>query len=235
VKNSLRIIFLGMLALLAMFQTKTLAKEVVITPSQGESFVLDIDPELSFFDVVENMDQYLNVDEAEKDLSISYTLGFPHVYGKKGGSKKTVRNYMEPTSPSEKENIRYIVRSLARYNWMQLAKEESSLKKAGDKINHLHPYRFLGAIFTDEELKAGVYVIRNRSLVWGDYFDGVRRSLTEEMDNNNLLQFTPDFANLIGVDINAIYPLIQTRQWAAFVDYIINNVPRNGDPGRYDM
>lgn len=219
------------------------AKEVVVTPDNGNSFIIEIEPSTPFLDVVEEIENHLilaqetNEEDSvseERGVSFSYTLGFPGIFAKK--AKMTgPRNYGAPVTSAEKENIRYIIRSLAKYNWAQLAKEESSLKKAGDKINHIHPYRFLQCVFTDEELKTGLFVIRNKSLVWGDYYDGLKKSLNDESDLNNLIQFTPDFANNIGINMNLIMPYIQTRQWSIVIDVLINSIPRQGNPDRYGM
>lgn len=228
-----------------LFLSQVNAKEVVVTSSGGDSFVMDVEAHESFLDVLEQIqnhlvDQNLNQEDnsnyfdGNRGISFSYTLGIPGIFAKKA-KQSGPRNYGAPVSSSDKDNIRYIIISLAKYNWAQLAKEESSLKKAGDKINGVHPFRFLQCVFTDEELKVGLYVIRNKSLVWGDYYDGLKKSLNEESDLNNLVQFTPDFANNIGVNVNTILPYVQTRQWSVLIDVLINSIPRQGNPDRYDM
>lgn len=240
-------VFIGILVLSGLFLFRLNALEVVVTPSCGESFIFDVGPDDSFLEVVEQIQGYLtdseftdgeeaNDLEENDEITLSYAVGFPGIFAKKGNQKgKGARNYGSPVSSKEKEDIRYIIRSLAKYNWAQLAKEESSLKKAGDKINHIHPLRFLQCVFTDEELKVGLFVIRNKSLVWGQYYDGLKKSLNDESDLNNLVQFTPDFANKVGINVNAILPYVQSRQWSALIDVLINSLPRDGNPDRYDM
>lgn len=208
------------------------AKDILITASSGESFIMDVEASTPFLDVVEQIECF--VGDSGTELEMSYTLGLPH-FSKKPKSQKGPRNFANPVSPAEKESIRYILTSLAKYNWIQLAKEESSLKKTGDKIDHIHPFRFLECVFTDEELKAALHAVRNKSLVWGNYYDGMRDSLSDESDANNLVQFVPDFANRVGVNINDILPLVQSRQWSVFINYLIDTVPRQGGSGRYDM
>lgn len=234
--------FSGIIILSSLFLLQVDAKEVVVTSAEGENLIIDVDANTPFLEVIEQIQTYLapsmydsdvNLDE-EKEISLSYSLGFPGIFVKKGKQKAT-RNYAAPVTSTEKENIRLIIRSLAKHNWAQLAKEESSLKRAGDKINHVHPLRFLQTVFTDEELKVGLYVIRNKSIVWGEYYDGLKKSLNEESDLNNIVQFTPDFANNVGINLNSILPYVQTRQWNAVIDILINSIPRQGNPDRYDM
>ncbi len=219
------------------------AKEVVVTSTEGESFIIEVDSETPFFEVVELIQCYTgdakyileeNSLKENEGLSFSYTVGFPGISVRKA-KYKGPRKYEALVTANEKENIRFIIRSLARHNWSQLAKEESSLKKTGDKINHIHPLRFLQAVFTDEELKVGLYVIRNKSLVWGEYYDGLKKSLNEESDLNNLAQFIPDFANNLGLDVADVLPYTQSRQWSGLIDLLIQRLPRDGNPNRYDM
>jgi hypothetical protein len=236
--------FVSIFIFTGLFIPQLKAFEVVVTPTSGESYVMDVEPTAPFLDVVEQIQNKLltsssvntvnSIKMENNDISISYDIGFPSIFATKGKSIGP-RNYGLPVSATEKENIRYIIRSLAKYNWAQLAKEEPSLKKAGDKINHIHPFRFLQCVFTDEELKVGLFVIRNKSLVWGQYFDGLKDSLNDESNLNNLVQFTPDFANNVGINIYSILPYAQTRQWGLLIDTLINTIPRQGNPDRYNL
>lgn len=63
------------------------AEEVIVTPSSGESFILDVDPTESFLDVVEEIQNHLvnsglnqENDLDEEQLSFSYTLGVPGIF-----------------------------------------------------------------------------------------------------------------------------------------------------------
>ncbi len=228
-----------------LFLLQLVADEVLVTLSQGDHFIIDVEPTTPFLEVMSQIKSYLvdpqtdpedNLAQSEEafEISFSSSSGVPGFIARKSKQRQQ-RNYGAMVSPSEKENIRFIIRSLAKHNWSQLAKEESSLKKAGDKINHIHPLRFLQCVFTDEELKVGLFVIRNKSLVWSQYYDGLKKSLNDESDLNNLLQFAPDFANNIGVNLNVVMPYVQTRQWSGLIDVLINSIPRQGNPDRYDM
>lgn len=215
----------------------------------GNSFLIQVDENTPFLEVIEGIQaqlveldiaqktagSYLNGSEANPELSFNYTIGIPEICVNKGKHKVT-RNYSRPVKTDEKNNIRYVIRSLAKYNLAQLAREKSSLERAGDKINHLHPFRFLQCIFTDEELKAGLHAIRKKGgYVWSNYYDGMKSSLNEEFDKDNLIQFTCDFADNVGVNVNEILPYVQARQWSNLVDVLINSIPRQGNPQRYDM
>ncbi|WP_213155695.1 hypothetical protein [Neochlamydia sp. AcF65] len=225
------------------------ALDMRVAARDGSNFIIQVDENIPFLEVIEGIQAqlaeldiaqemaglYFNSLEASPELSFNYTIGIPEICVNKG-KHKVLRNYSSPVSAEEKNNIRYVIRSLAKYNLAQLAREKSSLERAGDKINHLHPFRFLQCIFNDEELKAGLHAIRKKGgYVWSNYYDGMKSSLNEELDKDNLIQFTSDFADNVGVNVNEILPYVQARQWSNLVDVLINSIPRQGNPQRYDM
>lgn len=153
-------------------------------------------------------------------------------------SKKhsTTRNYNIPVSQSEKEDLTYITNTMARNSLPSIATSKSSLKKAGDRIEHLHPLRFLMTIFTDEELKANIHAIRSRGWIWDKFYDGLEGSLKDESKKDNMkIEFVIDFANTIGINVDLIQPAIQEKRWKDLVNVLIDTIPRSGNPGRYDM
>src|SRR5262249_18262449 len=97
------------------------------------------------------------------------------------------RDYWMPVTPEEKENITYIITTLAENEPVFLLKHKNRLEKAGAKINHLHPLRYLYAIFSDEELKVGMRNIRSKNgLAWSGFVKGCEETLTEEAARSNV-------------------------------------------------
>lgn len=146
------------------------------------------------------------------------------------------RHYDVQPTGDEREFVFYIVNTLGNKSLDKIWRAESSLKRAGDKIDHLHPLRFLEIVFTDEELKAAIRNLKNKRLVWSQFKGGLYGSLTEEAGRGNLTEDQVlDFTNNIGIDIAIIYPSILKADWDEMLTLLIKNVPREGDPGRYDM
>lgn len=146
------------------------------------------------------------------------------------------RDYSEEVTEQEKEYIVYIVTTLGNKALTKIYKEKDNLKKAGDKIDHLHPLRFLRTVFTDEELKAAIANIKESRWVWGEFKKGLFNSLKEETRNKNMgSEYIDDFARAIDIDPSLILPSINQSDWDALVSVLIKNVPREGNPTRYDM
>lgn len=227
------------------------SKEIVVKTPDGESFLLDVQPEESFLNVIEQIEVVLNLPEeerkeflesksslstSEEDSEINFCLDFmPNEEYLKSYGPSPTRNYWAPLTPSETGDISYIVKTLANESLNTIRKKKKSIKAAGDRIDHVHPFNFLKCIFTDEELKVGIRNIKSRSMLWGDFVGGVKKSCNEESQKNNLRdEFIQNFAAILGIDPGLITPAIHNHRWDDFVDILISNVPRNGeDPSRY--
>jgi hypothetical protein len=148
------------------------------------------------------------------------------------------RQYGHQLTSDEREQISYIVVTLSEKKESRIILRALSLKRVGDKVNHVHPLRFLEAIFIDEKLKAGVHNIRYNkdAWVWDRFVDGIRTSLDEENKKGNLTDAQlADFANVVGIDVALIRDPVHKCQWDEFVQILLDRIPRNGNISRYDM
>lgn len=147
------------------------------------------------------------------------------------------RNYYVPVTEQEKKEIRYIITTLAQNSLTSLANSKSSLKRAGERIDHIHPLRFLSTVFSNEELKVGVHAIRDRgSWIWDEFIGGLTKSLKEESVRQNMsIEFIQDFATTLKIDPSLILPQIQGGRWKEFVNTLIDTIPRANNPNRYNM
>lgn len=222
-----------------------LGEEVIVRTPNGDCITIDVSEETTFFKVIEEVESYLS-SNLEVQIPAAYTEGahrrpflLDFMFGTPAESRKlsSPRDYAAPVSLKEKEDISYIVTNLASNSWTQLLNKKSSLKKAGDRVDHVHPLRFLMCIFTDEELKGGVNAIRSRGgKIWKEFFSGLSSSLDEESQANNMrADMVDDFAKNVGINISLIQASIQESRWSDFMYLLIDNIPRNGNPGRYDM
>lgn len=150
--------------------------------------------------------------------------------------KNSGRNYQNPVTKEEKGLIAYIVKTLAFDSILSIGRQKSKLKSAGDKINHIHPLLFLKTVFSDEELKAGIAAIAQRAKwIKNGFFDGIYGSLKAEAEGGNLFPFTGDFAQSLKISEKSILYYLEADQWKEFVDFLMNKIPRNNDPNRYNM
>jgi hypothetical protein len=210
------------------------------TPFQELAFSSDCEDK--FVDVV----QYLVASSNEcsipdsrdpiQKMTLDVTVDQNHILVRAAKKQSSSRDYSVPVTADEKADLAYITSTLGRSSLAGIASSKSSLKKAGDRIDHLHPLRFLMTIFTDEELKADISAIRSRGWIWDKFFDGLEGSLKDESKRDNIRpEFIEDFANTVGINPGLIQPAIQEKRWKALVNILIDAIPRTGNPGRYNM
>lgn len=144
------------------------------------------------------------------------------------------RDYQAPLSNADRQDIRYIVTSLANNSMVTILFNRNTIERAGDRIEPVHPLQFLYCVFTDEEMKAGIHNIRGRSLIWKDFYAGIRDSLQAESEENNMNQFIPDFARRIGLNPSLVHSAIVERRWHDLFDILFTKIPRSPERNRYD-
>lgn len=241
-----------LLALTAMMSSAySFAEEIIINVNE-ESYSLEVQPEDSFANVIESIGSLfdassLNAD-AQEDTVLAeasdklFTMDI-FVNGSRISKvvarqpKNVPRNYYAPLTDSEKTDIAFILKTLANNSWIKILKNKSSLKKAGDRIDHVHPLKWLLAIFGNEELLVCVRTIDGKPFVWKEWLDGTIRSLSEEHALNNLKpEYIENFAHQLKIDPALIRPAIENRQWEQFINILIASVPRTeGSADRYNQ
>lgn len=235
------------------------AREIEIRVPNGDNFVVDLNSEdtiLNFLGQIEELlepesasanvivegglisldQEWVAIDDNQKFV-LEFTLADnTHNFAGFKKAKSNERDYNAPITKDEKKNISYIVTTLANKSLVKLLSLKSSLEKVGDKVNHVHPFRFLQCIYTDEELKVCIHNIMGRGWVWKDFMKGLSESLNEEAQRNNLRQeCINDFAKIVGIDPGLINTPIQEHRWEDFVKLLSVYIPRQGNPDRYDM
>lgn len=209
--------------------------ELMIFLPSGEQLVLNVMPQETFREVMNQASNLVGCDETSTYLLDYSQSNKPRLSAK--SSTGSHRNYHAAVTTKEKKDIHYIVTTLGRADPIKLKREESFLTQAGDRINHLHPFKFLSCIFTNEEMKVGLLQIRSRiiSRIPKKFFGGLFESLTEEAEKNNLHEYINDFAYALKVDPALITTAIEKKEWKELINILIEQLPRNGNPNRYDM
>ncbi|GAB4226968.1 MAG: hypothetical protein Tsb0021_03470 [Chlamydiales bacterium] len=196
------------------------------------SYVLDeihksacLSSEVPFFDSAEEgHDQYLAARKKRK--SQAETLG---KYGKP-------RDYESGVTKNESEDIKYILDLLANKPTAKLLFYKSSLDAAGERVNHVHPLRFLEVVFTDEKAKVDILNISKKNWVWKQFINGLGESLNQEKGRQNLTNHQiEDFSSNIGLNSTLIMPSIKQSRWDEMVLLLIKHVPRKTNTQKYNM
>lgn len=207
--------------------------EVVFRSPEGELEIQEIQGVESFCEVVETLKAGFGSNE-EPLIDFKNAAISREVMTRDQGSP--TRNYYAPIKQSEKDDISYIVTTLGQSSLAKIAKQKSTLKKLGKKVDNVHPYNFLYVIFSDEKNRSSLHALRDRSWVWDGFYDGIKGSLSEEAAKKNLKsEFLYEFAAKLSVDADQLLPIINDQDWSLFIKTLMKLLPRTGDTGRYDM
>lgn len=214
------------------------AEVVVLESITGESFAFEINENDTFLNVMDSIEAIARHADNHEQLNFSFMMLSKNISLNDILAKKAMvepRSYAYGIKASECADITYIVKTMANSSLPKIKIAESSLKKAGERIDHLHPFYFLSCIFTNEELKVCMRNLQGRAWVWKEFLKGIVTSLEEENGKGNVLPYAADFAERVKVDINVILPILQGGRWERFVDTLIDKVPREGGSDRYNM
>lgn len=212
------------------------ATELTINTSSGNDYYLDIQPQVSFQEVIETLQKLENPEIAD-GLYISMNVQKSRIEARtKTNQSATPRNYYSSLTEKDKENITHLLTSLANQSIIKIAFKRSALTKVGDQVEHVHPMAFLRFVFTNDELIVAMRNIRDKSLLWDDFVERILDSLDTEMSLGNLTQDQIyDLAVAVKVDLALIDSPIQVHDWRRLIDNLIQNVQRSGNTKRYDM
>jgi hypothetical protein len=218
---------------LSLLLAKIAAQEIVVRGADGQYNVVDIAPEIPFSVAIDSLHPHLN---NSNDFILDFMSTLPQETLNSKDDRALYRDYLIPVSASEKKDISFIINTLGMSSLIKIKKSESAIKKAGKRVDHLHPFRFLICIFTDDEMIASVHAMDGRAWVWSEFKAGIKGTMDTEANNNNLNpEYIKDFATQLGVAPDPIYSIIANRQWDELINLLLSQVKRNANAGRYNM
>lgn len=210
------------------------AYEVQVATDDGEMHILDFQPEESFKTVFEVLQQITNKNAQDNTLRMEFFNNDGELLIKaQSCPKAAARDYTAAVTADQKKDIGYILKTLGNASLTKIAKQKSSLEKAGNRIESIHPFKFLETIFTDEELIVSIRNLQGRSKLWPQFRDPLISSLSAESDVGNLTPYTQDLASTLKIDVSGISADIDNKNWSGLISDLITLVPRTGDSNRY--
>lgn len=216
------------------------AHEILVNTSDGEIFVFDVDPTTSLAELQNKVAHLSNGNLSDFVIEFpaegaSTSFSTPLATHSQGSYLGHPRNFLAEVSPEEKSDIRFIITTLANKSLIAVALAKSDLEAAGDRIDHIHPLRFLITVFTDEELKVGIRNIRARGWIWNHFIGGLKDCLAVETRIGNMKEeHIGHFSRIVKIESKLIIPALSQQRWEEFVDLLITHIPRSGNQDRYD-
>ncbi|MES2345514.1 MAG: hypothetical protein V4494_06230 [Chlamydiota bacterium] len=126
-------------------------------------------------------------------------------------------------SSEDERIIHKIISTMAEKNIFSLLFERRDLEKKGKQLDHLHPFRFLGVIFSNHHLRSSMREVKKSTFKWDGFMDGFSARMKEESIRGNLIRYIPGFAEYVGVDPDKVEHYILHHNWEGLVRYLLQS------------
>jgi len=165
----------------------------------------------------------LEIEPQVEDLSAlaqrpAVTLSQPPVEPKDLNPYETL-----PISLDEKQKIAQLLTIMAENNVFMLLFERKNLERLGQDINHVHPMRFIGTVFSSPRLKYCMHQIRRSGFKWDGFMDGFSERFTEELKANNINAYVPGLALALEVNEEEMQKFIDRNDFVGLINYLMVN------------
>ena len=124
-------------------------------------------------------------------------------------------------SDTDRAHVSEIITILAENGKLSLLFKKNHLKELGSQINHLHPLKFLSAIFSNPALKARMGEIFKDYFKRNGFMGELSDSLTEASDSGELNHYIEKFAREVNVPAEEIRPYFLNQDWEGLIDFLI--------------
>ncbi|MBN2479932.1 MAG: hypothetical protein JXA94_06865 [Parachlamydiales bacterium] len=129
-----------------------------------------------------------------------------------------------PRTEEDEKKIEELITSIGIHGKLTLLlHHEKRLRKIGDEIRYLHPFKFLGFLFSRDDLKQHMFAI------FDDYFKRTNftKDLFQTLDvydlKNKLTMYVDDFSNEVNIPANKIRPFVDNKDWLGLLKFLMNN------------
>ncbi|MDN3507222.1 MAG: hypothetical protein P0S96_08350 [Simkaniaceae bacterium] len=158
-----------------------------------------------------------------EDLSL--LVQRPHVTLAQPPSEEVELNAYEslPITLEEKQKISELLNTMAENNVFMLLFEKKHLERLGQDINHVHPMRFIGTVFSSPRLKYCMHQIRRSGFKWDGFMDGFSERFAQEQKANNINAYVPGLAEVLGVNEADMQKFINKKDFVGLINFLMVN------------
>ncbi|HEX2580258.1 MAG TPA: hypothetical protein VHK67_07650 [Rhabdochlamydiaceae bacterium] len=135
-----------------------------------------------------------------------------------------------PLTDDESKIIYQIIDALGNWDILKLFKKEDELTALGNKVQHVHPFKFLETVVNTPHLKESLRstkgVLFNKK--WRSFFDGTSQSkgftdrCEREYVRDNLAPYIFGFCQTIKANPEQVRSYIERKDWEGLVDLLIS-------------
>jgi hypothetical protein len=146
---------------------------------------------------------------------------------KQGDVLETPREYTHDLSAKELEDMQYFVTTIAYKPLDDVVLERRELENALERLDHIHPLRFIAACVEDLELRNAMHTIREDKWLWKNFFGKVKKTFNAEAKVGNMKpDYVKQFCAALDLEEETILSFVSEKKWDALADYLYAKYPR---------
>lgn len=134
-----------------------------------------------------------------------------------------------PLTDEEAKIIYQIVDALDSWGYLRLLKKEDELAALGNKVQHVHPFKFFEVVLNNPHLKQSMISIEKEltKQKWRGFFRGSSQSpgfaakCEREYANDNLAPYIVGFCQAVKANPEQVRFFIEKKDWEQFVRFLI--------------
>lgn len=143
---------------------------------------------------------------------------------KKPPVKSTEISYKDLVCTDEhRALIHELISTMAETSLASLYFKEDHLNAIGDRVNEVHPLKFLAVIINDPYLKTCLGLIWDSSFKRGRFLEGLGGRLSREAEKGKLNAHLAPFSADVRIPAENIRPYFDSQDWGSFVIFLIHS------------
>jgi hypothetical protein len=119
--------------------------------------------------------------------------------------------------------LNYIISKLGSEGYVDLLKDERTMRQYGRDIEHIHPLKFLALIFNNPGLKGQMNSLSQTWIKWHLFMKDLSARLDIEKEIGKVDEYLPDFCQDVGLPVSRVKPYTDNWDWEGLVKMLIHS------------
>lgn len=134
--------------------------------------------------------------------------------------------YQLPMSEDQQNATAKLIKKMADVGYWELLRIRKEMDKIGDRVQPVHPLRFIGFIYGNPGLKKRMPkilddILKRRGFLNGHgKKEGFAQRMIKEDQNHNLMQYLPGFAHSLGIPQQSIESYFYRHDWEGLLRHL---------------
>ena len=134
-----------------------------------------------------------------------------------------------PLTDEDAKIIHQIIEMIGSLNVLAIPFKTPLLIELGNKIQHVHPLKFLEKVLNTPQLKLSMIKVEDSTVkwngfLWGNSLDGssgFKAKCNRETDQKNFAIYIDDFCKVVKAPVEKVRPFVEKKDWEGLVRFLI--------------